>query len=168
MKKVKFISIILACVFFMVGGAFASSSKHHGSEHPSMDHPSHGHGMGHDGHQGHRFRTATVDGYQFSYELIDMREKMKEMKADGHGHVMNMTHHMMVYVKNPEGHKVDSAKVGFLVVGPNKEKQKLMCMGMAGGFGADVDFTATGTYSIKTKVVVGDKKLIDAFSHKVE
>lgn len=124
--------------------------------------------MGHSGHKGENIRNATVDGYTFSYHLIDMQERMKEMKAAGHPHEMKMTHHLMVYVQGPDGNMVKSAKVGYLVVGPDKEKQKLMCMAMAGGYGADINFTAPGIYTVKTKVMIGKQSILDSFTYDIK
>ena len=78
------------------------------------------------------------------------------------------THHLMVYVMDPAGQAVQQAKLGYLVEGPNGAKQKLMAMGMQGAYGANVDFRNQGTYTIKTKIVTGDKKLFDRFSHEVK
>ncbi len=180
MKHIK--TILIAGLTFILaafGGALADDMDHSSCEqHSSMDHSTHGTSemnhspnghamkeMGHTGHMGENIRNASVDGYTFTYHLIDMRKKMK---ATGHQHEMKMTHHMMVYVTPPHGDQIESAKVGYLVVGPDEKNQKLMCMGMGGGFGADVDFAAPGTYTIKTKVMDGDKKLMDSFNYTVK
>ncbi len=178
MKQLKTIIIVsLALVFLTFGSAMAGDHPMgHGKsmEHPTGDHPTGHeehptkHDMDHSSHKGDNIRNATVDGYSLAYHLIDMREKMKEMKAAGHQHKMDMTHHLMIYVKSPEGNAIHSAKVGYLVVGPNEEKQKLMCMAMAGGFGADINFSAPGAYAVKAKVVSGEKKFMDTFSYTVK
>ena len=39
---------------------------------------------------------------------------------------------------------------------------------MKGGFGADVDVEAAGTYEIKAKALAGDQKLIDELRYEVK
>ena len=78
------------------------------------------------------------------------------------------THHLMVYVKDADGHAVEGAKLGYLVEGPDGAKQKLMAMGMQGAFGANANFKTKGTYTVKTKFLAGDKKLLDKFSYEVK
>ena len=77
------------------------------------------------------------------------------------------THHLMVYVMDPDGRPVEGAKLGYLVEGPDGAKQKLMAMGMQGAFGANANFKTKGTYTVKTKFLAGDKKLLDKFSYEV-
>ncbi len=126
---------------------------------------------------GQEIRTARVDGYTFTYRLIDMKKKMEMMKnmkgmsMQGMDMSKMKSHHLMVFVKGPDGNPVTDAKVGFKVEGPSGSQvpvQKVMCMAMSGGFGADVDFKAKGTYTIKAKVVAGDTKLVDSFQYTVE
>ena len=59
-------------------------------------------------------------------------------------------------------------KVGYLVVGPDGRKQKVMAMAMKEAFGADVDFTAKGPYTIKIKALIGNAKLLDKFTYEVK
>ena len=134
------------------GEGMSSHSAHHG--HPE--------------HRGEVIHKSTVEGYSFTYELIDIHERMKTMK--GMEKMMNVakSHHLMVYVKNASGHAMKDGKVGFLIQGPDGSKQKLMAMGMASGFGADADLKVKGKYTIKTKVVTGDKKLFDSFTYTVK
>jgi hypothetical protein len=122
------------------------------------------HGMDHSGHEGAMIYESETDGYKFAYHLIDMMEKMKDMKDMPE---MKATHHLMVYVKSSKG-DVTKAKVGYLVTNPDGTEQKAMCMGMKGGFGADVDFKAKGMYKVKTKIVDGDKKVMDEFEYHVK
>ena len=121
--------------------------------------------MDHSGHRGPNIHNASVDGYSLDYHLIDMREKMKDME---HMPEMKATHHVMVYVTGPDGAVLAEAKVGYLVVGPNGQQQKLMAMGMSDGFGADVDFGAPGAYTVKTKAVANGATLRDEFTYEVE
>ena len=127
-----------------------------------------GSGIDHSGHVGDMIHESTVDGFRFAYHLIDIQknpEQMNDMKGSKES---EKTHHLMVYVMDPDGQSVQRAKLGYLVEGPNGAKQKLMAMGMQGAYGANVDFTNKGSYTIKTKIVTGDKKLFDRFSHEVK
>jgi len=106
-----------------------------------------------------------VDGFGLRYELIDMAAKMKDMPDMPE---MKMTHHLMVFVKDAHGHPVKQAKAGYMIQGPDKSKQKTMCMAMSGGFGADVNFKAKGVYTVMVKAVAGDTKLKDKFEYEVK
>ena len=112
-------------------------------------------------HAGNFIHKSEIDGYQLSYELIDMRAKMPDMPD------MAATHHLMVYVKGPDSSDVEDAKTGFLIEGPDGQVQKAMCMGMGGGYGADVNLEKNGIYTVKTKIVNGKDKLLDSFSHAI-
>jgi hypothetical protein len=157
--------IVMGAMFILAtaGGAFSEGMSHDMAQMATDNGMK---GMDHSGHGGENIHNAVVDGYRFAYQLIDIREKMADMKAAGHAHEgMDATHHLMVYIENPDGTTVDDAQVGFLVEGPDGTKQKIMCMGMGGGFGADVSLGGSGDYLIKTKVVAGEIKLIDAFPY---
>ena len=121
--------------------------------------------MDHSGHRGPNVHNAMVDGHHLAYHLIDMRDKMKDMENMPE---MKATHHMMVYVTGPDGAVLAQAKVGYLVVGPDGQQQKLMAMGMSDGFGADVDFGTPGAYTVRTKAVAGDTTLMDEFTYEVQ
>ncbi|MDZ7831729.1 MAG: hypothetical protein U5L07_08275 [Desulfobacterales bacterium] len=43
-----------------------------------------------------------------------------------------------------------------------------MAMAIAGGFGADLDLSEKGGYTIKSKAVFGEVKLIDGFKYTIE
>jgi hypothetical protein len=101
---------------------------------------------------GVHIHQSMVMGYRFDYYLINLPKRE--------------TQHMMVYVVAPDGHSIDKAEVGFLVVGPDGSKQRFMAMGMDGAFGADIDFRAKGVYTVKTKVVTGGKKMFDKFTYE--
>lgn len=151
--------------------AFAA---HHNSQ--KGDHKMGGHkmgehkmsGMDHSAHRGDNIHNANVDGYQFAYHLIDIRKQMEKMKNTPAMKDMKTTHHMMVYVKGPDGSQVDQAKVGYLVTGPDNQDQQLMCMSMKGGYGADINFNQKGAYSVKTKVVANGKTLMTEFNYEVK
>ena len=113
-----------------------------------------------------------VDGYRLEYEFIDMKEKMKEMKdmpeMVHQMKTMAATHHLMVFIKSPQGDTVTADKVGFLIIGPDGKEQKVMTMGMSGGYGADVNLSQPGEYTVKTKALLGEKKLTDSFTYTVK
>ena len=98
--------------------------------------------------------TSTVEGYGLVYTLYHFPERK--------------TWHLMVTITDPEGSKVEKGKVGFLVKGPNGSKQKAMAMGMKGSYGADVDIGEKGAYTVKTKAIIGDRKLFDNFSYEMK
>ncbi len=110
--------------------------------------------MDHSRHVGEKIHDANVEGYQFAYHLVDLKEQK--------------LFHLMVYIIGPEGEKIDQAKVGFLVKKPDGSKLQLMAAGMKGAFGDNVDFNVKGTYNIKMKVVTGGKKLFDEFVYEVK
>ncbi len=127
-----------------------------------------GSAIDHSGHVGVMIHESTIDGYRFAYHLIDIQKSPEQMKDMKNPNESDKTHHLMVYVIDPEGQAVQKAKLGYLVEGPNGAKQKIMAMGMQGAYGANVDFRNKGSYTIKTKIVTGDKKLFDRFNHEVK
>jgi hypothetical protein len=116
---------------------------------------------------GPAIHESSVEGYTITYHLMDNRAAMAKM-GDMKGHDMSQmkSHHLMVFIAAADGKRVEEAKVGYKVEGPSGE-QKTMAMAMKGGFGADVELGAKGTYEIKTKAVVGDKSLVDEFKYDV-
>jgi hypothetical protein len=127
-----------------------------------------GSGIDHSGHIGAVVHESTIEGFSFAYHLIDLRKDADEMKDMEGAKEADQTHHLMVYVMDSQGRSVQDAKLGYLVEGPDGAKQKLMAMGMQGAFGANVDFSKKGVYTIKVKCVTGDKKLFDRFSFEVK
>ena len=123
--------------------------------------------MDHSGHVGVVIHESTIEGYGFAYHLIDIRKGTAEMKDMKGSKEADMTHHLMVYIMDPKGRAVEGAKLGYLVEGPDGAKQKLMTMGMQNAYGANVNFKNKGTYTVKTKFLAGDKKLLDKFSYEV-
>lgn len=117
-------------------------------------------------HHGQKIREAKVEGYELEYNLIDMREAMSGVKE--HDMAKMKSHHLMVYLKGPDGKYVQDGKVGFWLVGPDGKDQKTMAMAMGEGFGTDIDLKAKGAYKIKTKAVVGNKTLMDEFTYSVK
>ncbi|AOY59425.1 conserved uncharacterized protein [Desulfococcus multivorans] len=121
-------------------------------------------GMAQEGPGGIKIHTATVEGYHLSYELIDMKARMKGMENMPE---MEHSHHLMVYVKDKDGNAVENARVGYLIRGPGNSEQRVMCMGMGAGYGADVNLAEKGAYTVNTKAVVGDKTLLDSFEYEL-
>jgi len=108
----------------------------------------------HSVHVGQMIHEARVDGFQLAYHVVDLKKKT--------------TRHLMVYITGPDGHRVEQAKVGFLIKGPDGVKQKLMALGMKGAFGVNTEFAVKGVYSIKMKAVIDSRKLVDAFTYAVK
>lgn len=154
MKRSLLILTLAVTALLFSGIASASDSSHSGHSHS-------GHDMNHDDHgSGKKIHHAMVDGLMFEYRLIDMKEKMKGMKNMPE---MKETHHLMLHVKDSHGKMIEKAKVGYLIQGPGNSVEKKMAMAMNKGFGADVTFEHGKTYTVKAKVVAGDKKLMDSF-----
>ena len=154
MKKI--VILLVVPIFFGVALVLPVFSQDAGSK------------MDHSGHVGVIIHESIIEGYGFAYHLIDMQkgaEEMKDMKGSAGA---DTTHHLMVYVKDPNGNAVEAAKLGYLVEGPDGAKQKLMTMGMQGAYGANVNFKNKGTYTVKAKFLAGDKKLFDKFNYEVK
>ena len=162
MKKINTImAMIVFTVFILINNVYAMDKHDHGKETEGMDHSA---------HTGENIHNSKKEGYTLAYHLIDMKAQMAAMKehAQAHGaEKMDMTHHLMVYLTDADGNPVKDAKVGYLVVNPDGTNQKLMCMHMKGGFGSDINLKQKGTYTIKTKALSGDTKIMDQFSYKV-
>ena len=154
MKK----SIVIFIVHFIFGSALVV---------PVFSQDS-GAAIDHSGHVGDMIHESTVNGYRFAYHLINIQKNPEQMNDMKDSKDSEKTHHLMVYVMDPDGQAVQQAKLGFLVEGPNGAKQKLMAMGMQGAYGANVDFRNKGTYTIKIKIVTGDKKLFDRFNFEAK
>ena len=159
MNKTVLLTILaVSCLTFGSPGLAADKSM---SESEGMDHSQHQMNQKND----QAIHQSMVEGHHLRYELIDMKAKMKNMKMD----MPDMkSHHLMVYIMDKSGNPVTDAKVGYLVEGPGDSTQKAMAMGMNKGFGADVDLKPGTPYTIKTKIMAGDKKLIDEFSYKLK
>lgn len=121
-------------------------------------------------HVGKQIHKSMEKGHEFAYQLLDMREKietLKGMKGIAMEGVEVASHHLMLFIMGPDGKMVTDATVGFKVEGPDGSEQKVMGVSMTGGFGADVDLKATGTYSIKMKAIVDDATLMDQFTYEM-
>jgi len=84
------------------------------------------------------------------------------MEMHGMSDSPDITHHLMVYIKGPDGKPV-SGKVGFIVTGPDGRESKTLTMGMHGG---DIVLTPPPwVYKIKTRAVVDRKTINDEFEY---
>lgn len=110
-----------------------------------------------------KIHTSNVQGFSLNYELIDMTENLKKLKGDHAAHKMAGTHHLMVMVKGPKDLK--GAKVGFVLIDPDGKKHNAMAMAMGDGFGADLPMMKKGEYTIKTKLMKDQTKLMDEFTY---
>lgn len=114
-------------------------------------------------------READINGYHFVYQLIDMKEKMKDMKDMDHDmNKMTTTHHLMLFIKNAKGDTAEADKVGFLITGPDGKNRKAMAMGMRDGYGSDIDLSGSGEYIVKAKVIIGEQKIVDSFTYTIK
>lgn len=156
-----FKAIIAILIFFagMSGSALADDSMK-------------GHDMSSSEKFGTLFHESMVDGYMLSYYLKDLREQETTDPAKGSHDMskmeMDKPHHIMVYIMD-EAHKpVLKGKVGFLIKKGEENPQKAMGMIMGEGFGATADMKEAGVYTIVTKAVLGDKKLMDSFDYEMK
>ncbi len=188
MKKSVIIPAICLCMLIALQGVtFAASSSHSGHSmgtdtgNKTMDamdggktvetmagHDMSSHEMDISAHGRMVLHSSMINGYTLTYELIDMKEKMKVMKGMKDMPEMKATHHLMMFVKKHEGAAVTDAMVGYLVKNPDGTLQKAMSMGMSGGYGADVDLSQVGTYTIKVKALAEKNKLVDEFLYEVK
>ena len=129
MKKTIFTLLAVTCLAYS-GPVVAADKQMSGHE-----------GMDHSKPQGNQsIRQTMLEGHHLSYELIDMKAKMKDMNMS----MPDMkSHHLRLYIKDKDGNPVTNAKVGYLVKGPDGSTQKAMAMGMNKGFGADIDLKET-------------------------
>ncbi len=161
-RRYRVMTMILIAVFHLTGNVYAMDKHDHGKGMEGVDHSA---------HAGENIHNSKKEGYTLAYHLIDIKAQMAAMKNNPQAHdsgMMEVTHHLMVYLTDTDGHPLKEAKVGYLVVNPDGTKQKRMSMHMKGGFGSDINLTQKGTYTIKTKVLSGDTKIMDQFSYEVD
>ena len=120
----------------------------------AMDHASmpmeHGGGMMAMGKLAHE---EVVDGVKATFNIIDIKAKMKEMG-------MKDTHHIMVvFTDAKSGSKLSEGVVNVKVMGPDKKEQVKELMGMEGGFGSDFTMSEKGKYGVMTKFKLADGKV---------
>lgn len=115
------------------------------------------------------FHESMKEGFMLSYYLMDMRDqKDSETAHTAHGKKeMDKPHHIMVYIMDKNHKPVVKGKVGFLIKDEAGNAQKHMAMYMSQGFGITADMKKKGRYTITTKALVGDVKLMDSFTHEI-
>jgi hypothetical protein len=156
MKKYILLIFITVLCLFALSAYAAEEMKSHDMQMPNS------------GQTGRLIREANIEGYRFSYHLIDMQAQMKNMEGMQHNMQEMSTHHLMLNIYDAEGKTIDSAQVGYLIIGSDGSEQKVMTMGMSGAYGADINLPKPGEYTIKCKAVVGEKKLLDEFKYKID
>ena len=163
-KTMKLIMSVLILSVFFTGFVFASSSTMKG------------HDMGKSDKIGALIHESVVDGYMLSYHFMDLRDKKpddKDKAAMDASHNMagkeiDKPHHLMVYVMDKNNKAVLKGKVGFMIKNAEWDAQKEMGMFMSEGFGTTADMKKKGVYTITTKLVLGDKKLMDKFDYEMK
>ena len=94
--------MILFAILLFAGGAPAFAAGSH-------DHES---ATDHSGHVGDMIHESDIEGYRFTYHLIDNRKPSEEMKDMKGSQEADTTHHLMVYVMDPAGHAVEALQQG--------------------------------------------------------
>lgn len=118
---------------------------------------------------GDLFHESMVDGYMFSYYLMDLRDQKDHDQKDKAKKDMDKPHHIMVYIMDKDHKPVLEGKVGFMIKkGYKAPPQKAMAMYMSKGFGITADMKQKGVYSITAKALLGDAKLMDSFTHEMK
>lgn len=166
-KTMKLLASILILSVFCAGSVFATGSAMQG------------HDMGKSEKIGALIHESIVDGYMLSYYFMDLRDKKtddKDKTAMDASHTahnmagkeMDKPHHLMVYIMDKNHTPVLKGKVGFMIKNAEGTAQKEMGMFMSEGFGTTADMKKKGVYSITTKIVLGDKKLMDKFDYEMK
>jgi hypothetical protein len=138
MKKM---TVLIAALFALLA-PLASLAMDHGS----MDHG----GMMSMGKLAHE---EVVDGVKATFEVLDIKAKMKEMG-------MKETHHIMVVFTDARtGKKLSEGEVKVKVMAPDKSEQTKDLTGMEGGFGSDFTLAQKGKYGVMCKFQLKDGKV---------
>lgn len=118
---------------------------------------------------GKLIRQSKVENYTLNYHLLENSspEAMKGMEMD-HSKMEMKSHHLMIYPLSPDNKPVKGATAGFLVIDPGGNKSQAMAAAMTEGYGADVEMKAKGVYTIRAKMVVSGKVLVDEFKHEIK
>jgi len=166
---------IIAAAFMisLLGGNSMAMDMDHGSQNIAEDGKSSPQMNSEQTEQEGKFiHSAEVSGYTLNFYLIDMKEKMAQLKAKGGSQMagMNMgpmkSHHLMLYIIDQTGKKIADGRVGYMLIDKDGMKQKTMTMAMSGGYGADVELQA-GTYKVMTKALVSGNKIVNSFELRV-
>jgi hypothetical protein len=156
--KTKFAASVMCVAFslFLAAGAFAAEK----AATPAMDEKT----------WGKVIHESKVENFSLVYRLLENKagaasDSGKGMKMD-HSAMEMKSHHLMVFPVAPDKTPVKGATAGFLVISPSGAKAQAMAQAMEVGYGANVDLTAKGVHTIRTKVVVAGKVLVDEFRHE--
>lgn len=107
---------------------------------------------------GAEIRKSQAEAFSMTYRLLKLD---KPVEGD--------THHLMVFIDGADGKPLAGAKVGFQVTAPGAEKPRsVMTQGMDPGFGANLNFTAKGTYLVRCKAAYPGGTFTDEFSYLVK
>lgn len=123
---------------------------------------------------GAMIRQTKVDGFFLHYHLLSWKERELLMKGtEGTGvpgvdRSGKATHHLLLYLRGPDGKSSPPANVGFQIAAPDGSTQKTLTMEMEGGYGADVVLPAKGPYRVETTIDLGTAILNDEFSHDLK
>ncbi len=148
MKKM---TVLIAAVLALSAPLAALAMDHESMpmEHGSMK-MEHGSGMMAMGKLAHE---EVVDGVKATFNIIDIKAKMKEMG-------MKDTHHIMVvFTDAKSGSRLSKGVVNVKVVGPDKKEQVKELMGMEEGFGSDFTMPEKGKYGVMAKFKLKDGKV---------
>lgn len=185
-KMSKIMTGILLSVFcFGITIASAGNMKKHNMQ--NMNHP---------GGFGDLIHQSTVEGYILSYYHMDLRHQnhgvqgmntgsMKNMKAGTAGNMKSRTmptmntgtmennmldkpDHIMVYIMDKNHNPVLKGRVGFMIKDAGGHSQKAMAMFMSRGFGTTFNMKKKGVYTIVSKAIVDNKKLMDRFQYEIK
>lgn len=163
-KTMKLMMSVLVLSVFCAGAVFATSSDMKGHDMEKSD------------KIGALIHESIVDGYMLSYHFMDLRDKKTDDKdkaaMDASHNIaekeMDKPHHLMVYIMDKNHKAVLKGKVGFMIKNAQGDAQKVMGMFMSEGFGTTADMKKKGVYTIATKLVLGNKKLMDKFDYEMK
>lgn len=160
-KKIKLTIIAVLFSALFTGSVFSSGDMT-------------GHDMDSKDRVGDLIHESVVDGYMLAYYFMDLRDQKKDDETamdashDTTTKKMDKPHHLMVYIMDKNHKPVLKGKVGFLIKGEDGDVQKGMGMYMSKGFGTTANMMKKGIYKITTKAILGDKKIMDSFSHEMK
>jgi hypothetical protein len=158
MQTMKKMTVLIAAVLTLSVPLAAPAMDHesmpmdHGAM--PMDHGArkmeHGGGMMAMGQLAHE---EVVAGIKATFNVIDMRAKMKEAG-------MKDSHHIMVvFTDAKSGGKLSEGEVTLKVTGPDNKDQVKELMSMEGGFGANFAMPEKGKYGVMAKFKLKDGKV---------
>ena len=165
---IKHTTTVFFISIFFAGIAFAADDK--------ASHDMSNHDKASQARIGDLIHESVVDGYMLAYHFMDLQDSksdgMEKASMDKTHALTNKEiekpHHLMVYIMDKNHKLVLKGKVGFLIKDEEGSVQKLMGMYMSRGFGTTADMKKKGTYSITTKALLGDKKIMDKFNYEMK